>query len=158
VRPDVLVGTLGKSFGAGGAFVAGCDDLVAWLWNRARSFVFSTGLSPALAAAALQAAETVRTDEGARGRTLARAEQLRSGLRRLGLEPVGHGHVVPWVIGDSREAVRIATSLRDQGFEVQAIRPPTVPRGTARIRLAASARQTPADVDALLEAIRKTLA
>jgi 8-amino-7-oxononanoate synthase len=155
VEADVMVGTLGKSFGGAGAFVAGCDDLVAWLWNRARSFVFSTGLSPALAAAGLKTLGRLRTSPDLRTRTLERAEQLRSGLRALGHRPVGYGHIVPWVIGDSREATRVAAELRAQGFGVQAIRPPSVAAGTARIRFTASARQRPEDVERLLFAIAK---
>jgi 8-amino-7-oxononanoate synthase len=155
VQADVTVGTLGKAFGGAGAFVAGCDDLVAWLWNRARSFVFSTGLSPALAAAGLASLERIRADGTLRSNALARADQLRVGLRGLGKEPLGYGHIVPWRIGDSREASRIASALRAQGFGVQAIRPPSVPAGTARIRFTASARQRPEDIDKLLLAIGK---
>lgn len=155
VRADAAVGTLGKAFGGGGAFVAGCDALVAWLWNRARSFVFSTGLSPALAAAGHAALDRFRADETLRIATLARAEQLRLGLRALGHTPLGYGHIVPWLIGDSREATRIADALRAHGFGVQAIRPPSVPPGTARLRLTASARQSPEDVERLLFAIGK---
>jgi len=154
VAADVVVGTLGKAFGGAGAFVAGCEDLVRWLWNRARSFVYSTGLSPAVAAAGLASLERVRSDAGLRTATLARAEQLRSGLHELGLSPLGYGHIVPWCIGDSLDASRMAAALRERGFAVQAIRPPTVPAGTARIRFAASARQSPEDIDRLLAAIR----
>lgn len=157
VAADVTVGTLGKSFGGMGAFVAGCDALTSWLWNRARSFVFSTGLSPEAAAAGLAALGEIRSQPALRVATLARSEQLRAGLRRLGLTPFGYGHVIPWVIGDSREAVRLAGALREAGFAVQAIRPPSVPPGTARIRLTASARQRPGDIDALLSAIERLL-
>jgi 8-amino-7-oxononanoate synthase len=155
VQADVTVGTLGKAFGGGGAFVAGCHTLIAWLWNRARSFVFSTGLSPALAAAGHEALVRLCTDGALRVTTLARAEQLRTGLRALGHTPLGYGHSVPWVIGDDREAHRVAGVLRAQGFGVQAIRPPSVPPGTARLRLTASARQSSEDVEHLLFAISK---
>ncbi len=153
VQADVVVGTLGKAFGAAGAFVGGCEALIAWLWNRARSFVFSTGLSPTLAASAQTALLGLRRDSTLRTAALARADQLRVGLRALGHEPLGYGHIVPWLIGDSREALRIAGALRSQGFGVQPIRPPSVPEGTARLRLTASARQTPEDVERLLSAI-----
>ena len=156
VEPDVLVGTLGKALGAGGAFVAGSADLVAWLWNRARSFVFSTGLSPALAASALGSLRRAQGDAALRATTLERAAQLRGGLARLGLRPLGYGHVVPVVVGDSRDAVRLAARLAEQGFAVRAIRPPSVAEGTARIRFTASASQTPEDVDRLLDALGKS--
>jgi 8-amino-7-oxononanoate synthase len=107
------------------------------------------------ASAALTAFERVRTDPTRRRTALERAEQLRSGLLRLGHAPMGYGHIVPWLIGDSREAVRIASSLRTAGFAVQAIRPPSVPPGTARIRFTASATQSKSDIEALLCAIEK---
>jgi 8-amino-7-oxononanoate synthase len=156
VVPDVLVGTLGKAFGASGAFVAGCEDLVAWLWNRARSFVFSTGMSPAVAEGARARLEISRRDPSRRERALARAEELRAGMRRLGIEPRGHGVIVPWVLGNARTALRVAEDLREQGLFVQAIRPPTVPEGSSRLRLTTTARHTSADIERVLAAIAKS--
>ncbi len=153
VEPDVLVGTLGKALGTGGAFVVGCEDLVRWLWNRARSFVFSTGLSPALAASALHSLRRVQADATLRATTQQRAIQLRAGLARLGLTALGYGHVVPVIIGDCRAAVRVADALQLDGFSVRAIRPPSVPSGTARIRFTASAAQQPEDIERLLQAL-----
>jgi 8-amino-7-oxononanoate synthase len=153
VQAEALVGTLGKAFGAGGAFVLGCPALIEWLWNRARSFVFSTGLSPALARAGLDALQQVGRDSAPRARVLDRAAQLREGLVKMGRRPLGYGHVVPWVVGDSARAVHYAELLQAKGFEVQAIRPPSVPANTARLRFTASARQSPEDVDSLLAAI-----
>ena len=155
VKADVTVGTFGKAFGGAGAFVAGCAPLTSWLWNRARSFVFSTGLSPALATAGREALETIRSSPELRARTAERAAQLRQGLQHLGFATLGYGHIVPWVLGEANEAVRVADALRARGFAVQAIRPPSVPNGTARIRFTASARQRPEDIDALLDAIRR---
>jgi 8-amino-7-oxononanoate synthase len=156
VVPDVLIGTLGKAFGASGAFVAGCEDLVAWLWNRARSFVFSTGMSPAVAEGARNRVEVCRHDPALRERALARAGELRAGMRRLGIEPRGYGVIVPWVIGEARAALRVADELRQQGIFVQAIRPPTVPEGTSRLRLTATARHNSADVERALAALAKS--
>ena len=112
VTPDVLVGTFGKAFGAGGAFAAGCADLIAWLWNRARSFVFSTGLSPIVAEGARRHVELCRRDPSLRGRALACADELRKGMWALGLEPQGYGVIVPWIIGDAPRALRVAEDLR----------------------------------------------
>jgi 8-amino-7-oxononanoate synthase len=154
VAADVTIGTLGKALGAGGAFVAGGPSLIAWLWNRARSFVFSTGLSPLLCEAARSALLRSRADTTLRTRALARASELRSGLGGLGLEPLGFGHIVPWVVGDASAAVRIAQALRAKGLDVQAIRPPSVPPGTARLRFTASAMQSPEDVERLIAALR----
>jgi 8-amino-7-oxononanoate synthase len=155
VTPDALVGTFGKAFGAAGAFVAGCEDLVHWLWNRARPFVFSTGMSPATAVAAQIAVRKAMTFTPARIRVHAAADQLRRGMRELGLDIRGYGPVIPWVIGPAAAAVRIATDLRTRGFHVQAIRPPSVPAGTARLRLTVTARHSDSDIAALLAAIRE---
>jgi 8-amino-7-oxononanoate synthase len=125
VRADALVGTFGKAFGAGGAFVAGCESLVAWLWNRARSFVFSTGVSPVLAAGALDGLRRARMEPDRREAVLARATRLRAGLGALGLRLLGHGPIVPWVVGEPRRAVRLADALVAKGIDVRAIRPPS---------------------------------
>jgi 8-amino-7-oxononanoate synthase len=153
VVPDVLIGTLSKALGASGAFVAGCEDLAEWLWNRARSFVFSTGMSPAVAEGArLNLLRSLRMPE-LRKTALTRATELRAGLERLGLPVRGHGMIVPWVLGDAGEALRIASNLREQGVFVQAIRPPTVPEKTCRLRLTTTARHAPNDIERALEAL-----
>jgi 8-amino-7-oxononanoate synthase len=154
VVPDVLVGTLGKSFGAAGAFVAGCEELVAWLWNRARSFVFSTGMSPAIARGALEGLRVSLAEPSLRERALTRASQLRSGLERQGISAIGYGVIIPWVVGEPASALRIASDLQHRGIFVQAIRPPTVPAGTARLRMTASAQHSRADVEKALAALR----
>jgi 8-amino-7-oxononanoate synthase len=157
VKPDVLIGTLGKAFGAGGAFVAGCPELVAWLWNRARSFVFSTGLSPVVALAAEANVRMAYEHPELRAATLRAAARFRSGLRELGVEPLGHGHVIPWVLGAAAEAVRVARALSERGLRVPPIRPPSVPEGSARIRFAVTAQHTDSDVARALVAIRAAL-
>lgn len=153
ILPDALVGTFGKAFGAGGAFVAGCPALVAWLWNRARSFVFSTGLSPAVAAAALRSLRTATQEPARRARVLAAAAQLRTGLDRLGMRPLGRGPIVPCVIGEPGRAMHLAESLQAQGIDVRAIRPPSVPQGTARLRFTVTAAHTGADIERCLAAV-----
>jgi 8-amino-7-oxononanoate synthase len=157
VQPDALVGTFGKAFGAGGAFVAGSDALVAWLWNRARSFVFSTGLSPVLAAAALEGVTTAARQPGRRETVLSRAAAVREGLAALGLVLRGRGPIVPWIVGDARKAVRVAESLVARGIDVRPIRPPSVPAGTARLRITLTAEHTQGDVDRLVGAIAGAL-
>lgn len=155
VVPDVLIGTLGKALGVQGGFAAGSGVLTAWLWNRARSFVFSTGMSPALAETVSARVGHARAAEAERRRVRALAERLRAGLAELGADVRGHGHIVPWVLGDPARATRVAERLRGEGFDVRAIRPPTVPRGTSRIRLTVTAAHAEADVDALLEALQR---
>jgi 8-amino-7-oxononanoate synthase len=150
VEADAVVGTFGKAFGAGGAFVAGCPALVAWLWNRARSFVFSTGLSPTVAAAALQGLQLAHDQPERRRRVLGAATLLRDGMVRLGAQPAGFGHILPWVLGEPGRALRMAAALRERGLDVRAIRPPSVPSGTARIRLTVTAAHGSTDIERAL--------
>jgi 8-amino-7-oxononanoate synthase len=157
VVPDVLVGTLGKAFGASGAFVAGSGALIAWLWNRARSFVFSTGVSPVGAGAALRSLHTIVEGEARRGRLRQNTDRLRAGLGRFGMSPGGHGPIVPLLVGDPRRAVEVARALRAEGVHVQPVRPPTVPEGTARIRMTTTSLHSPEDIDHALDAIERTL-
>jgi 8-amino-7-oxononanoate synthase len=158
VEPDVLMGTFGKSFGAGGAFVAGCPSLIAWLWNRARSFVFSTGLSPAVAAAATAGIRAAQAEPGRREQVLAAAHQLRQGFASMGVKPLGFGHVVPWVIGEPGAAVGASEALRAEGIDVRAIRPPSVPVGTARLRFAVTAAHRPEDIERVVRAAARVVA
>jgi 8-amino-7-oxononanoate synthase len=153
ILPDVTVGTFGKAFGAGGAFVSGCAPLATWLWNRARSFVFSTGLAPVVAAAALSGIECARREPIRRETARLRATQLRRGLETLGIRILGDGHIIPWVIGDSSAAVDAAEALATQGIDVRAIRPPSVEPGTARLRFTVGASHTESDIDKAAEAV-----
>jgi 8-amino-7-oxononanoate synthase len=157
IRPDVVVGTFGKAFGAGGAFVAGCTALITWLWNRARSFVFSTGLSPVVAAAALEGLRSAEREPHLRAAVRARARQLRACLSELGVLVPGHGHIVPWILGGAREALAAADVLGAHGFDVRPIRPPSVPPGTSRLRLTVTAAHGEADVARLAAAIAAAL-
>jgi 8-amino-7-oxononanoate synthase len=157
VDPDVMVGTFGKALGAAGAFVAGSAPLISWLWNRARSFVFSTGLSPQVAAATARAIEVVRAEPELRARLHANVARLRSGLAALGLTVLGDGPIIPVVVGDSRRAVEVSARLRLAGVHVQAIRPPTVPEGGARLRVTTTARHSFDDIDRALAAFEKAL-
>ncbi len=150
IEPDVRVGTLGKAFGASGAFIAGCTALSDWLWNRARSFVFSTGISPLVATAALRALRRIEGDEALRARLHENVRLLRDGLVAMGLHPLGAGPIVPLVIGDSRRALQAASELRRGGVHAQAVRPPTVPEGSARLRITTTAGHTHEDIERAL--------
>jgi 8-amino-7-oxononanoate synthase len=156
IRADALVGTFGKAFGASCAFVAGCPSLVQWLWNRARTFVFSTGVSPATAAAALSGVRAAFEEPDRRQRVLAAAAELRQGLADVGITPLGYGHIIPWVLGEAKVALAIMGALQARQLAVRAIRPPSVPAGTARIRLTVTADHTRADVRAAVAAIAST--
>jgi 8-amino-7-oxononanoate synthase len=161
VRPDVVVGTLGKAFGVQGAFVAGTEVLRSFLENRARSFVFSTGVAPLLLGP-LGEALAVEAEEGPtrRRRLAANAERLRVGLRALGhrLAPDGVGPIVPVLVGDPRAATRLEGGLLARGFYVRAIRPPTVPEGGSRLRIVVTAAHRPEDIEGLLRAFSELAA
>lgn len=129
------IGTLSKTLGSLGGWVAGSRALIELLINRARSFIFTTGLSPADTAAGLAALEIVRSEEG---------EQLRQRLRAF-IHDLAPGHpspIVPIILGEDRAALKAAHQLLDHGLYVPAIRPPTVPHGTSRLRVALSAAHT----------------
>ena len=135
IVPDVVVGTFGKALGTFGAFAATTTSIAELLWNRARPFVFSTALPPSIPAATRAAIEIVRSAEGEeRRRTLAsNARRLRELVPAAGGAP--ESAIAPIVIGDDREVMRWSVRLLVQKVFVQGIRPPTVPAGTARLRV-----------------------
>lgn len=136
VRPDVLIGTLGKAFGAAGAFAAGPANTAALVKNRARSFVFSTSPPASQAAAALAAVELVRDGDPLREQLQHHAETLHEGLLALGYRLGPHAsHILPVLVGDPEPTMRLSAALLEHGIFVHGIRPPTVPAGTSRLRL-----------------------
>lgn len=157
VVPDVLVGTFGKAFGAQGAFVAGSAPLREYLWNRARSFVFSTGASPLSAAIAQAALSMVRADDASRARLATVAARLRAALP--GVASVGRsvGAIIPVVVGEPAAALGLSNALGVRGIDVRAIRPPTVPVGTSRLRIAASAGYDDAALERIEQALREVV-
>jgi 8-amino-7-oxononanoate synthase len=166
IHPDVLVGTLGKAFGSAGGFVAGAPALRAFLVNRARSFVFATAPPPPVAAAASAAVRLAGGDEGDRRRArLADNRTLLLDLLRGKPEfaaPAGDpsfsSPILPVVLGADARALAAAAALREAGLFVPAIRPPTVPEGTARLRITFSSEHTPAEVETVGRALRRILA
>ncbi len=160
VDDDVLVSinTAGKALGVAGAFVAGPAWAVDYLQQRARPFVFSTAPPPALAAA-LDAALDVLAAEPERRATLrARVRFLRARLVRAGLaHAAGASQIVPIVVGANEAAVALAAGLQRRGFDVRAIRPPTVPPGTARLRVAVNAQLSEDDLERFVAALGQGL-
>lgn len=156
LAPTVLVGTLGKSFGIAGAFVAASATVCTWLRTRARSFVFSTGVAPFVAAAICNATALVAGPEGdaRRDRLWANARRLADHLGR----PAPVSPIFPVVVGDNHVAVALGQALLERGWHVQAIRPPTVPRGTARLRITVTAEHTPEQIDAFVADLLDLLA
>ena len=160
-RIDVVVGTLGKALGTSGAWVAGTQTLIELLTSRARSFIFTTGTPPAMAAASLEALRLAEVEPWRREAVRERARRLRRRLRDGGREVTGaaDGHIVPVVIGDPTRTMAVVAELRRRGFLVGGVRPPTVPAGTSRLRISVSAVHPMELVDALsanvLDVLRK---
>jgi glycine C-acetyltransferase/8-amino-7-oxononanoate synthase len=143
----VVVGTLGKALGGYGAYVCGSAEMVDFLVNSARPFIFSTAPPPPAVAAARAALELLSESPRRVERLRANAAALRDGLRSQGLEPVGsETQIVPLVIGEADDAMALCERLLGEGVFAQAIRPPTVPPGTCRLRLTAMATHRVADL------------
>jgi 8-amino-7-oxononanoate synthase len=154
----VLVGTFGKAFGTFGAFVAGDADLIDFLMQKSRTYIYTTALPPAVAAATRAALEVSQRESWRREKVLALAQRFRRGLRLEPREPQPGTTIVPVVLGEAQRAVAVSEALEAQGFLVSAIRPPTVPAGTARLRVTLSAAHDESQVDALIEALGRALA
>ncbi|MDX1496539.1 MAG: 8-amino-7-oxononanoate synthase [Salinisphaeraceae bacterium] len=154
----ILTATLGKSLGAAGAFVAGSEDLIEALIQSTRTFIFSTAMPPAVAEAARVGLRLSRDEGWRRDKLFELIEQFRAGARSRGL-PIGDSQtaIQPLILGAEQRALEVSEKLLAQGFLVTAIRPPTVPAGTSRLRITLSAAHEPAQVQALLDALAKVL-
>jgi 8-amino-7-oxononanoate synthase len=155
--PDVLVGTFGKALGTFGAFAATTPAIAQLLWNRARPFVFSTGLPPVVSAMTRASLALVRGSDGdTRRRDLERNATRFRLATRARAQPLATA-IVPFVVGEDRRAVDVGARLLAAKLHVQAIRPPTVPEGTARLRASVSAGLTTPDLDRAAAAITDAL-
>jgi len=157
-RVDVHMGTLGKALGSFGAYVAGTRRLVDLLVSKARTFVFTTALPPAACGATLAALDVIEAEPGRRERLHALALRMKAGLGRLGFDVARVvGPIFPVLLGTEERALAVSRALRARGFFVRAIRPPSVPRGTSRLRVTLTARHTDAQVDAFLGALEEVV-
>ncbi len=153
---DAIVGTLGKSLGSYGAYVAGDEELTRYLLNSARSFIFSTAPPPPAVAGALAALELLRRRPHRVERLASNARALRRSLAAQGFDvPEGEMHIVPLIVGEERDTLRLCQAAVEQGVFAQAIRPPTVPAGTSRLRLAAMASHTASDMRLAAEVLAR---
>lgn len=150
---DVLVGTFSKALCSLGAYIVTEPIVREMLVNRMRTLLFTTALPPVNLRWSRFVLKRVREMDAKRENLLARSEQLRGGLRRRGYATGGTSQIVPLVVGDNDETVRLAARLRDAGIRVFAIRPPTVPRGTSRLRFSLHADLTEPDVDEVLSVL-----
>ena len=150
----VLIGTLGKACGTAGAFVAGSEELIEALVQFARPYIYTTSQPPALACATLKSLELLRRETWRREHLTALIRQFREGAQQIGLQLMDSPTPIqPIVIGDSAQALRLSRMLRERGLLVTAIRPPTVPAGSARLRVTLSAAHSEAQVQLLLNAL-----
>jgi 8-amino-7-oxononanoate synthase len=152
--PLILLGTLGKAFGTFGAFIAGDAELVELLIQQARPYIYTTALPPALAEATRASLRIVQAESGRREALRARIAQFRSGAAQLGLTLLDSSTPIQaLILGDAPAAVAASDALRARGILVAAIRPPTVPAGSARLRITFCAQHTAQHVERLLEAL-----
>jgi 8-amino-7-oxononanoate synthase len=149
----VLVGTLGKSFGTFGAFVAGSEALIETLIQFSRSYIYTTAMPPAIAAATLASLKIVREETWRRDKLTALITQFRRGAEQIGMQLMDSSTPIqPVLINDDQKVMQISSRLREQGFLVGAIRPPTVPAGSGRLRITLSADHSEEQVEQLLAA------
>lgn len=157
---DVQMGTLSKALGASGGYICGSRNLIEWLINRARSFIYSTAPAPGIAAAALAAVNFLSSAEGEERRFLL-WERIRSVQELLPGGGFNKGSkaatsaIFPWIVGDEQAALDLASALQSEGFLVPAIRSPTVAKGSARLRITVTASHEEDQIRSLCQAIRR---
>jgi 8-amino-7-oxononanoate synthase len=150
----VLLGTLGKAFGCSGAFIAGSEALIEHIVNAGRTYLFTTAISPAITAAARAALGMVRSDQWRRDQLQENIGRFKQGAADIGLNLIeSDSPIQPLLVGDASDAVRISNALQDKGLLVTAIRPPTVPVGSSRLRLTLSAAHDSGQIAQLLEGL-----
>ncbi len=151
------MGTLGKAAGVSGAFVAGSEQLIEMLIQTARTYIYTTASPPLLAAALLRSLQIIQSEDWRRQRLAESSARLQRGvaLRKWRLQS-SQTPIQPLLVGDNAETVGLSGALANRGILVPAIRPPTVPKGSARLRISFSAAHTEADVDRLIEALEQT--
>ena len=147
VRPSVLIGTLGKAVAGVGGFVSGSALFAELVWNRGRSFVFSTAIGDATAMELNVAVARARSADDARARLAENVNFIRSRLAQGGVRCMGHGHIVPIWVGEAVVATKMAEWLISRGLAMYPMRYPTVAQGQARLRLAVTARMTHEELD-----------
>jgi len=153
---DITMGTLGKALGGFGAYIAGSKEIVEYLVNRARSFIFSTSLPPAVLAAASAAFDIVDSSAGAdlRRSLAGNAAFLRNSLREAGFDTLGsETQILPVLVGEAQKTMELSRALLDEGVFVQGIRPPTVPLGSSRLRCTLMATHKQAELQNVVNAM-----
>jgi 8-amino-7-oxononanoate synthase len=156
---QILVGTLGKSFGTSGAFVAGSEELIETLIQHARTYIYTTTMSPAIASATRASLKLLQQEEWRREKLNHLIQRFRSGCEQLGLPLMASPTPIqPILVGEADRAMAISAALEAKGIFIGAIRPPTVPQGGARLRVTISASHTDEQLDRLLDALSEVMA
>lgn len=151
----IYMGTLGKAAGVSGAFVAGTDSVVEWLLQRARTYTFTTASSPIITATLLKSLELIKKGSLLRARLFSNIERLRMELSQTRWELLPSPTAIqPVIIGSNEEALKVSHALMEMGILVPAIRPPTVPKGSARLRISLSAGHNDEHIDRLIDALK----
>ena len=152
----LLMGTLGKAAGVGGAFVAGSETAIEYLLQKGRSYIFTTAQPPAIACALSKSLQLIRDGDALRANLIARIGQLRDGLAVSSLKLLPSITAIqPLIVGENEATVALSKALWERGLWVPAIRPPTVPKDTARLRISVSAAHTATDIDQLITALKE---
>lgn len=154
IRPDILVVTFGKAFGGSGAAVLCNEETAHYLLQFARHLIYSTAMPPAQAVALQAALKVVQQGDVLRERLTENIQRFRLGATQLSLKLADSNSAIqPLIVGENQRTLDLASQLRDRGFWLTAIRPPTVPPGSARLRITLTSAHTSDDIDALLEAL-----
>jgi len=152
----IIMGTLSKAIGSLGGFIAGSRDLIDYLKNKARSFIYTTGLPPAMAAASLASFDIIEKDSSYKEKLWDRVNYLKKKIQPFAFDTLGsETQIIPLVIGDARIAVDISNRLYSSGIFLSAIRPPTVPKGTSRLRMTVTAMHSKNDIDFLASKLKE---
>jgi 8-amino-7-oxononanoate synthase len=154
---DIAMGTFSKALGSYGAYIAASRPLIELIVNRARSFIFSTALPPAVIGASQAAIELIRLGQEMRTELFRRVVFFKSCLAAAGLQCIGDSQIAPIIIGDSRKALALASALRQKGVYATAVRPPTVPEGSSRLRFSITRHHTEKALQQAAEALLELL-
>lgn len=151
LQPHVIIGTLSKAVGTEGGFVAGSNQLIDYLLNHARTFIFQTAMPPAVCAASYRSLEIIEESVEKREQLFSKVKKIKNGLTEMGYQVKGEKTpIIPVMIGDSSAAVMLSDRLQEKGVYAPAIRPPTVPEGKSRIRLTVTAAHRDKEIDTML--------
>ncbi|HLF17592.1 MAG TPA: 8-amino-7-oxononanoate synthase [Candidatus Omnitrophota bacterium] len=153
---DIQMGTLSKAAGSFGAYCCGSKELISYFINKARSFIYTTGMPPSVAAASLKAVEIIEAEPELRSKLWMNTNYIREGLQKLGFDTMNsETPIIPVLIKDTALTVQFSETLLEEGIFISAIRPPTVPANGARLRLTVTSKHTQADLDDFLMKCQK---